>query len=175
MNEGLVLKNQTWAEFTHDTIYLLLLLLPLIEALQPIPPRLMTYVMKNAKPDQAFIPWGFWNKKASLDKGDSTWYHQIFCAIGLMKHRGEMILSRTSRESVAQPNTQLSWGPAQYLTSPLWLSPSANRDTTNTARASTAPVHTFVGTRHLSICHVPGHLRHAEKCISFQAHNCFLS
>lgn len=59
MNEGLVLKNKIWTEFTRDTIYLLLLLLPVIGALQPIPPRLMTYVMKNAKPDWAFTPWGF--------------------------------------------------------------------------------------------------------------------
>lgn len=44
MNEFLVLRNQIWAEFTHYTIYLVVvLLLPLTRALQPIPPRVMTY------------------------------------------------------------------------------------------------------------------------------------
>lgn len=104
------------------------------------------------------------------------WYHQghQFCAIGLTKHRDEMIFSRTSREPVAQLNIQLNCPESLHRTIIFFsLSPSANRDTTDTARASTAPAHTFAGIRHRFSCHVPGHLRYAEKFISFQAHNCF--
>lgn len=119
--------------------------------------------MKNSQPDWVSAPEGFWNKKARLGKGDNTQEHQRFRAIGLMKHGDEIIFSRTSR------TVRHSWSTVQYLTSPPWLSPCANRDTTNTARASTAPAHTLCW--HSTPLHLshPGHLRHAEKFISFQA------
>lgn len=123
--------------------------------------------MKNSQPDWAAALEGFWNKKARLGKGDNTQQHQMFCAIGLMKHGDEIIFSRASR------SVKHSWSAVQYLTSPPWLSPCANRDTTNTARASTAPHTHSAGTPHHSTCHMPGHLKHAEKFISFQAHNSF--
>lgn len=120
--------------------------------------------MKNSQPDWESALWGFWNKKARL--GKVIIHKSTKCCVQLGWQNIEMKwFSQGQAGSVKH-----SWSAVQYLTSPPWLSPCANRDTTNTARASTAPADTLCCH---TTCHMPGHHRHAEKFISFQAHNSF--